>query len=228
MSIESKLWLYSGRVWMWVGPYTKLSTEKLMLLNCVVGGDSWESLGRKIKLINPLGNQPLIFIGRTDAEAEVPVLWPPDAKNWLIRKHPGAGKDWRQEQKGMAEDEMVGWHQWMRDMSLSRLWELVVDREARCAAVLQGHKVPDPIERLNNKTGPIFLSPIKVSEFSSTLPFTIEKFSNPLICGSSCFLRNVVRASHTESLQVSISLSGTWKSVLMRLGLILPLACYSF
>ena len=115
----------------------------------------------------------------------------------------------------------------LRDMSLSRLWELVVDREARCAAVLQGHKVPDPIERLNNKTGPIFLSPIKVSEFSSTLPFTIEKFSNPLICGSSCFLRNV-RASHTESLQVSISLSGTWKSVLMRLALILPLACYSF
>jgi len=51
-----------------------------------------------------------IFIGRTDAEAEAPVLWPPDAKSWLIRKDPDAGKDWRQEEKGMTEEEMVGWH----------------------------------------------------------------------------------------------------------------------
>ena len=65
---------------------------------------------KKIKLVHPKGNQPWIFIGRTDAEAEAPILWPPDAKNWLIGKDPDAGKDWRQKEKGMTKDEMVGWH----------------------------------------------------------------------------------------------------------------------
>ena len=63
---------------------------------------------RKIKPVNPEGNQPWIFIGRTGAEA--PILWPPDVKNWLTRKDPDAGKDRRQEDKGATEDEMVGWH----------------------------------------------------------------------------------------------------------------------
>ena len=67
--------------------------------------DSWE-----IQPVNPKENQSWIFIGRTDAEAEALILWPPDAKNWLIWKDPDAGKDWRQEEKGMTEDEMVGWH----------------------------------------------------------------------------------------------------------------------
>ena len=65
---------------------------------------------KEIKPINPKGNQPLIFIGKTDAEAETPTLWPPDAKNWLIGKDPDVRKDWRQEEKGTIEDEMVGWH----------------------------------------------------------------------------------------------------------------------
>ena len=65
---------------------------------------------RKIQPVNPKGNQSWIFIGRTDAEAETPILWPPDAKTWLIWKDPDAGKDWGQEKKGMMEDEMVGWH----------------------------------------------------------------------------------------------------------------------
>ena len=65
---------------------------------------------REIKLVNPKGNQSWIFIGGTGAEAEAPILWPPDAKSWLIRKDPDVGKDWRQEKKGMAEDEIVGWH----------------------------------------------------------------------------------------------------------------------
>ena len=63
---------------------------------------------KEIKLVNPKGNQSWIFIGRTGAEA--PILWPPDAKNWLIGKDPDAGQDWRQEEKGMTEDEMVGWY----------------------------------------------------------------------------------------------------------------------
>ena len=65
---------------------------------------------KKIKPVNPKGNQSWIFIGRTDAEAETPILWPPGVKNWLIGKDPDAGKDWRQEEKGTTEDEMVGWH----------------------------------------------------------------------------------------------------------------------
>ena len=77
-----------------------------MLLNCGVGEDSWEFLGLQV---HPKGNQSWIFTGRTDAEAETPILWPPDAKNWLIWKDPDAGNDWRQE-KGMADEEMVGWH----------------------------------------------------------------------------------------------------------------------
>ena len=67
----------------------------------------------KIKPINPKGKKPWIFIGRTDAEAEAPVLWPPDVKSWLIGKDPDAGKDRRQVEKGMTEDEMVGWHHWL-------------------------------------------------------------------------------------------------------------------
>ena len=68
---------------------------------------------KKIKPVNPKGNQSWIFIRRTDAEAEAPVLWPPVAKNWLIGKDPDAGKDWRPEEKGMTEDEMVGRHHWL-------------------------------------------------------------------------------------------------------------------
>ena len=64
---------------------------------------------KEIQLVHPKGNQSWIFIGRTDAEAETPILWPPDAKSWLIWKDPDAGNDWRWEEKGMTEDEMVGW-----------------------------------------------------------------------------------------------------------------------
>ena len=64
----------------------------------------------EITPVHPKGNQPWLFTGRTDAEAKAPILWPPDVKRWLIRKDPDAGKDWRQEEMGMTEDEMVGWH----------------------------------------------------------------------------------------------------------------------
>ena len=68
---------------------------------------------KEIQPVHPKGNQSLIFIGRTDAEAETPILWPPDVKNWLIEKDPDAGKDWRLEEKLSTEDEMVGWHHWI-------------------------------------------------------------------------------------------------------------------
>ena len=83
---------------------------------------------KEIQPVHPNENQSWIFIGRTDAEAETPILWVPDAKNWLIWKDPDAEKDWGQE-KGMTEDQMVGWPDSMH-MSLNKPWEMVKDREA--------------------------------------------------------------------------------------------------
>ena len=81
-----------------------------MLSNYGIGEDSWESLTQQWDQTNQSkGNQPLIFIGRTDAKDETPKLWSPDVKNWLIWKDPDSGKDWREE-KGTTEDEMVEWH----------------------------------------------------------------------------------------------------------------------
>ena len=91
-----------------------------MLLNCGAEEDSWESLGiflslfcKEIQPVHPKGDQSWVFNGRTDVEAKTPILWPPDAKIWLIWKDPDAGKDWGQVEKGMTEDEMVGWHHWL-------------------------------------------------------------------------------------------------------------------
>ena len=84
--------------------------------------------GKEIKPANSKGNQPWIFIGRTIAEAEAPVLWPPNSKNWLIGKDPNAGKDWRQKKKWAAEDEMAKESITDSiDMNLSKLWEIVDD-----------------------------------------------------------------------------------------------------
>ena len=74
---------------------------------------------KEIQPVNPKGNQSWIFIGRTDAEAEA-IIWPPDVKNWLIWKDPDAGKDWRKEEKGTTEDEMVGWHHWLNGHEFER------------------------------------------------------------------------------------------------------------
>ena len=95
-----------------VGLARKVSTKELMLLTVVLEKTLESPLDcKEIKPVNPKGNQFWIFIRRTDAEA--PILWPPDARNWLIWKDPDAGQDWRQEEKGMTEDEMIGWHHWL-------------------------------------------------------------------------------------------------------------------
>ena len=104
----------------------------------------------EIQPVHPKGNQSWVFIGRTDAEAKTPILWPPDVKNWLIGKDPDAGKDWRQEEKGTTEDEIVGWHHWPDGHEFEQVpgdgegqWSLVC-----CSPWV--HKQPDMIEGLNN------------------------------------------------------------------------------
>ena len=104
-----------------------------MLSNCDAGEDSWESSPRRS--VNLKRNQLWIFIGRTDAKAEAPILWPLYVKSRLTGKDPDAGKDWRQEEKGMTEDAVVGWHHQLNEHELSKLREMVKDREAWHAAV---------------------------------------------------------------------------------------------
>ena len=94
-----------------VGLWRKLSTKELMLLNCGAGEDSWESMDcKEIQPVHPKGDQSWVFFGRTYFEAETPILGPLHAKRWLIGKDSDAGRDWEQEEKGTAVDEMAGWH----------------------------------------------------------------------------------------------------------------------
>ena len=104
----------SGHVWMWELGHKEGWAPKNWYFWTVVLQKTLESPldCKEIQPVHPKGNQSWIFIGRTDAETETPILWPPDAKNWLTGKEPDVGEDWRQE-KGMTEDEMVGWHHWL-------------------------------------------------------------------------------------------------------------------
>ena len=102
---------------------------------------------KEIQPVHPKGNQPWIFIGRTDAEAETPILWPPNAKSQLIRKDPDAATDWRQEEKGATENKMLHGITHSMDMSLSKVQEMVKDKKAWYAAV---HGVTKSLTWLSN------------------------------------------------------------------------------
>ena len=104
----------NSHVWMWEVDYKASWMPKNWCFSTVVLEKTLESplVSKEIQPVRPQGNQSWIFIGRTDAEAETPILWPPDRKSQLTAKDPDAGKDWRRE-KRMTEDKMVGWHHWL-------------------------------------------------------------------------------------------------------------------
>ena len=104
---------------------------------------------KEIKPTHPKGNQSWLFIGKTDGKAEAPELWPPDAKNWLIGKDPDAGKDWRQEEKGTTEDEMVGWHHQLDGHEFEQVLGVGDGQGSLECCSPQGLKESDTTEQLN-------------------------------------------------------------------------------
>ena len=143
--------LSSSHVWMWELNYKESWVLKNWCFRTVVLEKTLESPleCREFQPVHPKGNESLIFIGRTDAEAETPILWSPDAKSWLIWKDPDAGKDWGQEEKGTTEDEMVEWHHWLNGDEF--MWTLGVGDEQRGLACCSswGCKESDKTERPN-------------------------------------------------------------------------------
>ena len=135
-------------VWMWELNYKERQAPKNWT---VVLETTLESPldCKEIQPVHPKGDQFWIFIGRTDAEAEIPILWPPDVKNWLIWKDPGVGKDWRQKEKGTTEDEMVGWHHRLNRHEFEQASGFGdVQRSLACCS-LWGHRQLELTDQLN-------------------------------------------------------------------------------
>ena len=150
-----KRWEYptTWSVWMWEFDHKEDWAQKNGCFQIMVLAKTLESPldFKEIKPVNSKGNQPWIFTGRTDAETEGPLLWPPDAKSQLIAKDPDTGKDWGQKEKEATEDEMVGWHHWLNEHESE---QTSGDSEGQGSLVCcrpWGHKESDTTEGLNNK-----------------------------------------------------------------------------
>ena len=141
----------SGHVWMWELDSKESWALKNWCFWTVVLEKTLESPlnCKEIQLVHPKGDRSWVLIGRTEIEAETPILWPPDMKSWLIGKDPDAGKDWGQEEKGTTEDEMVGWHHWLNGHGFG--WTPGVgDGQGGLACCSSwGYKESDMTERLN-------------------------------------------------------------------------------
>ena len=133
-----------------VGLWRKPSAEELMLLNCGVGEDSWESHDcKEIQPVHPKGDQSWVFFGRNDAKAETPVLWLSHVMNWLTGKDSDAGRDWGQEEKGTIEDEMAGWHHWLNECEFEWTPGPGDGQGGLACCDSWGHKESDTTEWLN-------------------------------------------------------------------------------
>ena len=145
----------SSHVWMWELGRKESWVLKNWCFWAVVLEKTLESPldHKEIKPVNPQGNQSWIFIGRTDAEAETPILWPPDAKNWLVGKNPDVGKEWRQE-KGTTDDEMVGWHHWLNGHEFEQTPRNSEGQGRLACWSPWGHKELDMTEKLNGNKVP--------------------------------------------------------------------------
>ena len=131
-----------------IGLWRKLSTEELMLLNCVLEKTPESPLDcKEIQPVHSEGDQSWDFFGRNDARAETLVLWPPHEKSWLIGKDSDAGRDFGQEEKGTTEDEMAGWHHWLNGHEFEWTPGLMMDREAWHAVI---HGVARSLTRLSD------------------------------------------------------------------------------
>ena len=141
----------SGHVWMWELDCEESWVQKNWCFWTVVLENTLESplAYKEIQPVHPKGDQSWVFIGRTDVEAETPVLWPPDANSWLIWKNPDAGKDWGQEGKGMTEDEMVGWHHQLGGHVFGWTPGVGDGQGGLACCGSWGRKVSDLTERLN-------------------------------------------------------------------------------
>ena len=141
----------SSHVWMWELENKESWAPKNWCFWTVVLEKTLESPldSKQIQPVHPKGNQSWIFIGRTDAEAETPILWPPDVKNWLTEKEPDAGKKWRQEDKGMTEDEMAGWHHQLNGNEFEQAPRVGDGQGSLVCCSPWGCKESDMIKRLN-------------------------------------------------------------------------------
>ena len=140
-----------GHAWMWEFDNKESWVPKNWCFWTVVLEKTLESPldGKEIQPVHPKGNQSWGFIGRTDAEAETPILWPPHAKSWLIGKDPDAGRDWGQEEKGTTEDEMVGWHHQLNAHGFGWTPGVADGQGALACCDSWGHEESDMTERLN-------------------------------------------------------------------------------
>ena len=141
----------SGHVWMWEFNYKESLVPKNWCFWTVVLEKTLESPldCKEIKPVHLKGNQSWILIGMTDGEVEAPMLWPPDRKNWLIRKDPDAMKDWRQEEKVMIEDKMVRWHHWLDGLEFEQALRVSDGQRRLMCCRPWGYKESDMTERLN-------------------------------------------------------------------------------
>ena len=142
----------SSHVWMWGWGYKESWLLKNWCFWIVVLEKTLESPldSKEIRPVHPKGNESWIFTGRTDAEAETSILWPPDVKNWLIGKDPDPGKDWRREEKGTTEDEMAGWHHRLNGHEFEWTPGVGDGQGGLVCCSLWGHKESDIIKWLNS------------------------------------------------------------------------------